>query len=121
MESNTIYCTGDNNGRWAGSYDWPLDHNSYLLNAKDVIIRLRNHPSLIMYGGGNELMPIPSATKLSDASPPHDIDTGLSTYIADLDGSRIYVSSSVTYIGPAFDPTRSLAPKDGPVSAVFTL
>lgn len=98
----------------AGSYDWPLDHNAYLWNAKDVIIRLRNHPSLIMYGAGNELLS-------SDAgeSPPQDIDQGLRSYVNSLDGTRIYVSSSVTDIGPHFDPTRSLGPKDGPVRTFY--
>ena len=103
----------------AGKYDWPLDHNSYLMNAKDVVVRLRNHPSLIMYGGGNELLPIPPETNTDQSngpgtSPPRDIDNGLRTYISSLDGSRSYVSSSVTDIGDAFDPERSLGPKDGP-------
>jgi hypothetical protein len=103
----------------AGSYDWPLDHDAYLLNAKDVVTRLRNHPSLIMFGGGNELLPIPVNSRLndleSDTSPPRDIDEGLRSFVTDLDGSRIYISSSVTDVGSEFDPSSSLGPKDGPV------
>ena len=113
--SACINYTGDNNGRFAGSIDWPLDHDSYMLNAEDVITRLRNHPSLIMYGGGNELSPIPSFSE-SDTSPPKDIDESLRSHITILDGSRLYVSSSVTNVGSDFDPTLSLGPKDGPVS-----
>ena len=25
-----FWMTGDNNGRWAGSYEWPTDHDVYL-------------------------------------------------------------------------------------------
>lgn len=91
----------------AGSHDWPLDHNAYLLNALDVIVRLRNHPSLIMYGGGNELLPIPTKTHTgySGTSPPRDIDESLMAYITTLDGSCLYVSSSVTDVSN-FDPKR---------------
>jgi hypothetical protein len=46
--SHHTFCAGDNNGKEAGSYVWPLDHEAYLLNAKDVVIRLRNHPSLVL-------------------------------------------------------------------------
>ena len=55
--------TGDNNGRWAGSYDWPLDQAAYLANAASALRRLRPHPSLLLVGGGNELSP-------RAASPP---------------------------------------------------
>ena len=52
-----FWMTGDNNGRWAGSYDWPTGdhHGGYLVNVRDTIKRLRVHPSLCWYGGGNEL------------------------------------------------------------------
>ena len=106
--SYNVHHTGDNNGKMAGSHDWPLDHSAYLLNAQDVVVRLRNHPSLIMYGGGNELLPIPTETYTADdsgTSPPRDIDESLQTYITRLDGSRIYVSSSVTDVSN-FDPER---------------
>ncbi|KAL9185172.1 hypothetical protein ACHAXT_002949 [Thalassiosira profunda] len=110
-----FWMTGDNNGRWAGSYDWPVDHSSYLANAKDAIKRLRNHPSLCWYGGGNELHPLPEEGKVSSVSPPVDIEEGLRRYIAELDGSRPYVTSSVTDASDAsFDNFRVLAPKDGP-------
>ncbi|KAL7499273.1 hypothetical protein ACHAWT_006894 [Skeletonema menzelii] len=102
-----FWMTGDNNGRFAGEYDWPTDHVSYILNVRDVIRKLRNHPSLAFFGGGNELYPI-------DLSPPRDIDEQIRRYIRTYDGSRPYVSSSVTEVGDSFDPLDNLAPKDGP-------
>ena len=116
-----FWMTGDNNGRFAGDYDWPLDHEAYLANARDVMIRMRNHPSLAWYGGGNELYPIPpssfsSSEKINGVSPPQDIEEGLQHLIAKLDGTRPYVTSSVMEAGDDdtfFDPTRALGPKDG--------
>ena len=29
--------TGDNNGRWAGSYDWPDDHGAYAVAVFDRV------------------------------------------------------------------------------------
>lgn len=113
-----FWMTGDNNGRFAGSYDWPIDHDTYLANARDTILRLRNHPSLILYAGGNELFPIPSSSSDDGSeeistSPPKDVGERLRKYIADLD-NRPYITSSVTEVGNAFDPERTLGPKDGP-------
>lgn len=101
------WMTGDNNGRFAGSYDWPTDHISYIQNVRDVVRKLRNHPSLAFFGGGNELHPI-------DLSPPRDIDKQIRRYIRTYDGTRPYVSSSVTEVGESFKPLDTLAPKDGP-------
>ena len=109
-----FWMTGDNNGNMAGDYDWPNDHGSYLANARDTIKKLRNHPSLGWYGGGNELLPIPSGTEEGGTSPPRDIEAGLAKYIMELDGSRSYITSSVTDIGSMFSGTHSLAPRDGP-------
>ena len=109
-----FWFTGDNNGRWAGSHDWPADHGALIHNARDVIIRLRNHPSLAWYGGGNELYPLPSDDNRSEVSPPFLIEKGLRSSIGSLDGARPYITSSVTEIGDGFDSHRSLAPKDGP-------
>ena len=98
--------TGDNNGRWAGDYDWPLDHSSYLSNAQDTILRLRHHPSLIVWVGGNELDPLTQ-------SPPPDINSGLLHFLKTLDPDRPYIESSMTNHSH-FDPKHSMAPKDGP-------
>lgn len=111
-----FWMTGDNNGRMAGSYDWPIDHDAYLINVEDTIKRLRNHPSLCLYAAGNELYPIPSSTSSPSVgtNPPRDIESKLEKFIADLDGSRPYVTSSVSRVGKDFDPSRTLGPKDGP-------
>ena len=52
-----FWMTGDNNGRWAGEYSWPLDHAVYLDNARDTVRALRGHASLLFWCGGNELDP----------------------------------------------------------------
>lgn len=52
-----FWMTGDNNGRWAGSYDWPLSHAAYLANAADTLLQIRRHPSLLLFCAGNELSP----------------------------------------------------------------
>jgi len=102
-----FWMSGDNNGRWAGDYSWPLNHDVYLDNAKDMILMLRNHPSLLFWCGGNELYP---ATK----SPPPDIANDLPTLIAQYDQpERFYIPSSMSNYTD-FDPNFALAPKDGP-------
>lgn len=62
-----FWMTGDNNGRWAGSYQWPLDHSLYLSCAKDAILMLRNHPSLLFWCGTcvNAKMPNISRSRVS--------------------------------------------------------
>ena len=57
MVFQEFWMTGDNNGRWAGSYDWPLDHSVYVAAVRDTMLLLRNHPSRLFYDGGNELYP----------------------------------------------------------------
>ena len=47
----------DNNGRWAGSQSWPLDHPGYLLAAADTMRMARGHASLLLYNAGNEIFP----------------------------------------------------------------
>ena len=107
-----FFMSGDNNGRWAGSYDSPLDHALYLRAAEDTIRRLRGHASLLLWCGGNELFPFA-------LSPPSDILAGLLDALARLDVARTpFVQSSMggderhNYSG--FDPERALAPTDGP-------
>ena len=98
-----FWMTGDNNGRFAGQYDWPNDRVSYIGNVKDVLWKLHNHPSLAFFGGGNELFPI-------NESPPRDIEAVIKAHVDDVP----YILSSVTEVGDSFDPLLSLAPKDGP-------
>ena len=104
--------SGDNNGRWGGSYDYPLDQPLYLRAAADTIRMTRSYASLLLYCGGNELYPL-------NQSPPASIRAGLPALLAQLDPRQTpYVQSSMgsTYGSgnPQFDPDLTLAPLDGP-------
>lgn len=58
-----FWITGDCNGRWEDSRpnwsspEWPLDHDLFLACAADTVRRIRNHPSLLLWCGGNEMYP----------------------------------------------------------------
>ncbi|KAK3269096.1 hypothetical protein CYMTET_22440 [Cymbomonas tetramitiformis] len=101
-----FWMTGDNNGRWGGSYSWPADHAVYLGCVRDTIRMVRNHPSLLLWGGGNELSP-------AERSPAPDIAAGIRGAVRELDPGRFYIPSSMSG-GSSWDPDYALAPKDGP-------
>jgi beta-galactosidase/beta-glucuronidase len=88
-----FWMTGDNNGRWAGNYSWPLDYTAYLMNVEDTIKRLRHHPSLLFYGGCNECL----SNRASPwaPNPPRSLDDGIRTLIQKFDPGRFYISSSM--------------------------
>ncbi|GAB3650084.1 hypothetical protein GCM10028791_16820 [Echinicola sediminis] len=61
-----FWISGDCNGRWLDPYkkedqwtrrQYPDDHNLFIESAEDVVKMLRNHPSLAMWCGGNEITP----------------------------------------------------------------
>ena len=106
MVYQEFWMTGDNNGRWAGNYSWPLDHQVYLSCAADVVKMLRNHPSLLLWVGGNELFP-------EKQSPPPDIAAALPALLSQLDPGRFFIPSSMSNYTD-YDPSFALAPKDGP-------
>ena len=60
----------------------PQDPALFLANARDTILRFRNHPSIVMWCGRNEGVPQPILNK------------GLSSLIDSLDGTRYYSPSS---------------------------
>ncbi|CAI9102221.1 OLC1v1000454C1 [Oldenlandia corymbosa var. corymbosa] len=66
-----FWITGDVDGRGVpvSNPDGPLDHDLFLLCAKDTIKLLRNHPSLALWVGGNEQV------------PPADINMTLENYL----------------------------------------
>ena len=49
-----FWITGDTHGEFKGSQDYPYQGNIYVNNVISTIYRLRNHPSLLVWTGGNE-------------------------------------------------------------------
>ncbi len=49
-----FWITGDTQGEFKGSPDWPLDGEIFKRNVASTIYRIRNHPSLLVWTGGNE-------------------------------------------------------------------
>ncbi|XAR49117.1 Mannosylglycoprotein endo-beta-mannosidase [Bertholletia excelsa] len=103
-----FWITGDCDGRGIpiSNPDGPLDHELFLLCARDSIKLLRNHPSLALWVGGNEQVPpedinnvlknelelhpyFESSKKYGDLSP---LMKDPSQY---LDGTRIYIQGSL--------------------------
>jgi hypothetical protein len=75
------------NDFWASTQEWqvePQDPELFLANAREVLLRYRNHPSIAVWFGRNEGVPQPI------------INEGLGELIADLDGTRHYTGSSNT-------------------------
>ena len=73
------------NDFWASTEDYnlePEDPQLFLKNARDTILRFRNHPSIVMWCGRNEGVPQPI------------INEGLASLIQNLDGTRYYSPSS---------------------------
>jgi len=73
------------NDFWDSTQDYnaePEDPALFLANAKDVILRFRNHPSIVMWCGRNEGVPQPILTD------------GLADLTHSLDGTRYYSPSS---------------------------
>ncbi|KNC80562.1 hypothetical protein SARC_07080 [Sphaeroforma arctica JP610] len=110
-----FWMTGDNNGRWAGSYSWPDNPSSYLHQAEDMIKMVRSHVSLLFWCFGNELWP-------ETLNPSKDIASGLESLLSTLDPTRFYIQSSMdigrntTLPNSTADHNDSyaLTPKDGP-------
>ena len=49
-----FWVTGDTHGEFKGSTDWPLEPGIFVKNVISTIYRIRNHPSLLLWTGGNE-------------------------------------------------------------------
>jgi hypothetical protein len=49
-----FWITGDTQGEFKGSPDWPLEGEVFKKNVISSIKRIRNHPSLLVWTGGNE-------------------------------------------------------------------
>ena len=73
------------NDFWLSTQDWnlePADPDLFLANAREVILRFRNHPSVALWCGRNE------------GVPPPFINEGLDKLIRALDGTRYYSPNS---------------------------
>ena len=87
-----LWITGDCNGRWpdpkkADNQEtrrkYPDDHDLFIRSVADQVKMLRNHPSLVIWCGGNEF------------PPPAEIDAYLKeTLFPELDPRRYYLSES---------------------------
>lgn len=116
-----FWMSGDNNGRWAGNYSWPLDYDAYISNVRDTARRLRSHASLLFYGGCNECL----APRQNPwfPNPPKEINDVMHSSVMSLDPGRFYIPSSMggsnkadTFQDPTLWANRSysLAFADGP-------
>lgn len=111
-----FWMTGDCNGRWNDRMKkddretrrkYPDDHELFLRSARDQVKMIRNHPSLAIWCGGNEI------------TPPEDILSALrDTILPELDGTRWFVdastsdSMSLNTIGGGGDGPYNIQPKD---------
>jgi hypothetical protein len=79
-----FWITGDCQGTWdKGSQDYPFEEDVFLKNATDIVKKLRNHPSLLVWTAGNE------------GYPRQEIYVPLRNEIlAKLDGTRPFLPSS---------------------------
>jgi hypothetical protein len=77
-----FWVTGDTQGEFKGSPDWPIEGDIFIKNVKSTILRIRNHPSLLVWTGGNEGH---ARKELYDA---------MRESIITLDGTRPYIPSS---------------------------
>ncbi|XP_073005370.1 mannosylglycoprotein endo-beta-mannosidase isoform X2 [Typha latifolia] len=107
-----FWITGDVDGRGVpvSNPDGPLDHELFMLCARDTVRLLRNHASLALWVGGNEQVPpvdinraLKNDLKLHPLFMPQEKMTtpgeGFSQDSSDpskyLDGSRIYIQGSM--------------------------
>jgi len=85
MVWSDFWVTGDTQGEFKGSPDWPLEGNVFVKNVVSTIFRIRNHPSLLVWTGGNEGH---ARKELYDAMRDN---------IIAMDGTRPFIPSSSGY------------------------
>ncbi len=77
-----FWITGDTNGGFKGSANWPLEGRVFLDNVKNTIYRIRNHASLLVWTGGNE------------GHAREELYNGMRDNVAELDGTRPFIPCS---------------------------
>ncbi|WP_205411328.1 glycoside hydrolase family 2 protein [Mucilaginibacter pineti] len=82
MVWSDFWITGDTQGEFKGSPDWPLEGNVFVKNVVSTIYRIRNHPSLLVWTGGNE------------GHARKELYDVMRNSIISLDGSRPFIPSS---------------------------
>ncbi len=77
-----FWITGDTQGEFKGSPDWPLEGDVFKKNVVSTIYRIRNHPSLLVWTGGNE------------GHARRELYDFMRNSIIELDGTRPFIPSS---------------------------
>ena len=82
MVWSDFWITGDTQGEFKGSPNYPLEGNAFTQNVISTIYRIRNHPSLLVWTGGNE------------GHARKELYDVMRKSIITLDGTRPYIPSS---------------------------
>jgi beta-galactosidase/beta-glucuronidase len=77
-----FWVTGDTHGEFNGSKDYPPRGDIYVRNIISTILRIRNHPSLLLWTGGNE------------GHARQELYNAMRDNVAQLDGTRPFIPSS---------------------------
>ncbi len=77
-----FWITGDTNGGFKGSADWPLESSVFIKNVRSTILRIRNHPALLVWTGGNE------------GHAREELYNAMRDNVASLDGTRPFIPCS---------------------------
>jgi hypothetical protein len=77
-----FWITGDTQGEFKGSPDWPFESEVFKKNVVSTILRIRNHPSLLVWTGGNE------------GHARRELYDFMRNSIISLDGTRPFIPSS---------------------------
>ncbi|MFZ2341218.1 MAG: sugar-binding domain-containing protein [Bacteroidales bacterium] len=77
-----FWITGDTQGEFKGSPDWPFESEVFKRNVESTILRIRNHPSLLVWTGGNE------------GHARRELYDFMRNSIISLDGTRPFIPSS---------------------------
>lgn len=80
-----FWITGDTQGEFKGSPDYPLDGKIFTSNVISTIYRVRNHPSLLVWTGGNE------------GHARKELYYAMRDNVIQLDGTRPFIPSSSGY------------------------